>query len=197
MMNVGIYIYDNAEVLDFSGPFEVFTTATRVLKKDSFNTFLINETNEVVKARANYKIVPDYQIINHPKIDVLIIVGGDHSEEVHKSNVSQWILEQSKTAKLVASVCTGAFLLAKANVITTHEVTTHWDDISDLKTQYPKLNVQESVRWVEHGNIITSGGISAGIDMSLHIVSKLHSENLAIATAKQMEFNWTCNKDLL
>lgn len=197
MINVGIYIYDNAEVLDFSGPFEVFTTATRVLKKDLFNTFLINEINEVVKARANYKTIPDYQIINHPTIDVLIIVGGDHSEEVNKPNVTQWILQQSKTAKLVASVCTGAFLLAKANVITTHEVTTHWDDISDLKAQYPKLKVQEGVRWVEHGNIITSGGISAGIDMSLHIVSKLHSEDLAIATAKQMEFNWTRNTNLL
>lgn len=194
MINVGIYIYDNAEVLDFSGPFEVFTTATRVLGKDLFNTFLVNENNELVKARANYKIVPDYQIINHPIIDVLIIVGGDHSQEVNKSNVSQWILAQSKTAKLVASVCTGSFLLAKAGVITTHEVTTHWEDVNDLKAQYPKLKVQEGVRWVEQNNIITSGGISAGIDMSLHIVSKLHSEVLAIATAKQMEFNWTRNR---
>ena len=88
-------------------------------------------------------------------------------------------------------MCTGAFLLAKAGVIHNHEVTTHWEDIDDLQTQYPKLNVKRNVRWVEQGNIITSGGISAGMDMSLYLVSKLASEEHAVATAKQMEFSWT------
>ena len=193
MINVGIYIYDDAEVLDFSGPFEVFTTATRVSGKEPFNTFLVNEDNKVVTARAGYKVIPDYHFNNHPTIDVLIVVGGDHTDEVNKVAVIRWISQQGKDAQLVASVCTGAFLLAKAKVITTHNVTTHWEDISDLQAEYPALKVKENKRWVSDESVITSGGISAGIDMSLYLVSKLMSHSLALATAKQMEFDWKQN----
>ncbi|MEO1619529.1 MAG: DJ-1/PfpI family protein, partial [Cyanobacteria bacterium J06632_3] len=99
----------------------------------------------------------------------------------------------SKQAKLVASVCTGAFLLAEAGVLSTQKVTTHWEDIPDLRKSYPKLDVLENQRWVDEGTIITSGGISAGIDMSLHLVGKTHGLELAEKTAKQMEFEWTKN----
>ena len=194
MINIGIYIYDNAEVLDFSGPFEVFTTAQRISKKPLFNTYLINEVNQIVTARANYKVIPDHHINNHPDIDLLIVVGGDHSQEVNKPQVINWISQQSKKVKVIASVCTGAFLLAKAGVITDHEVTTHWEDINDLQLLYPNLNVKSEVRWIQQNNLITSGGISAGIDMSLYLVSQFSSLALAEATAKQMEFNWRHNK---
>ena len=194
MINIGIYIYDNAEVLDFSGPFEVFTTAQRISKKSLFTTYLINEVNQIVKARANYKVIPDHHINNHPDLDLLIVVGGDHSQEVNKPEVIEWISHQSKKVRIIASVCTGAFLLAKAGVITDQEVTTHWEDISDLQQQYPNLQVKREVRWVEQNNLITSGGISAGIDMSLYLVSQFSSLQLAEATAKQMEFNWRHNK---
>lgn len=194
MINIGIYIYDNAEVLDFSGPFEVFTTAQRISKKSLFTTYLINEVNQIVKARANYKVIPDHHINNHPNLDLLIVVGGDHSQEVNKPEVIEWISHQSKKVRIIASVCTGAFLLAKAGVITDQEVTTHWEDISDLQQQYPNLQVKREVRWVEQNNLITSGGISAGIDMSLYLVSQFSSLELAEATAKQMEFNWRHNK---
>ncbi|MDO7083323.1 DJ-1/PfpI family protein [Pseudocolwellia sp. AS88] len=190
-MNIGIYIYNNAEVLDFSGPFEVFTTAERISEKPVFNTFLINQNDRIVKARSNFKLIPDYQINNHPKIDLLIIVGGDHTNELNKKQVTDWILDQSTKVQIVASVCTGVFLLAKAGVIYDHEVTTHWEDINDLQIQYPKLRVKQDVRWVEQGKIITSGGISAGIDMSLHLVKLMSSHQHAIATAKQMEFCWS------
>ncbi|MEM5554470.1 DJ-1/PfpI family protein [Pseudocolwellia sp. AS88] len=191
MINIGIYIYNNAEVLDFSGPFEVFTTAERISEKPVFNTFLINQNDRIVKARSNFKLIPDYQINNHPKIDLLIIVGGDHTNELNKKQVTDWILDQSTKVQIVASVCTGVFLLAKAGVIYDHEVTTHWEDINDLQIQYPKLRVKQDVRWVEQGKIITSGGISAGIDMSLHLVKLMSSHQHAIATAKQMEFCWS------
>lgn len=105
----------------------------------------------------------------------------------------EWIRAQAQKASLVASVCTGAFLLAQAGVLGNQRVTTHWDDIADLQKQFPKLKVIEGVRWVDEGDLITSGGISAGIDMSLHVVSKLHSKDLALKTALQMEFSWTKN----
>ena len=193
-MNIGIYIYDEAEVLDFSGPFEVFSTASRVSSTPNpFGVFLISETGKTVTARGGYEVNPAYSISDHPKIDVLIVVGGVHTGEMKKPPVLQWIKEASQKAKLVASVCTGAFLLAEAGVIDTQKVTTHWEDIPDLKTRYPKLEVLENQRWVDEGTIITSGGISAGIDMSLHLVSKTHGLALAEKTAKQMEFDWTKN----
>jgi transcriptional regulator GlxA family with amidase domain len=193
-MNIGIYIFENAEVLDFSGPFEVFTTASRVSgNKDLFNVFLIGETGEPVSARAGYKVIPNYSFHNHPEIDVLLISGGVHAEEMLKSHVLGWVRSQAKLVKIVASVCTGAFILANANLLQSRNVTTHWEDIADFKSRFPESTIIESVRWVEDKNIITSGGITAGIDMSLYLVSKLCNLELANKTAKQMEFQWVKN----
>lgn len=193
-MNIGIYIYDEAEVLDFSGPFEVFSTASRVSNAPNpFSVFLVSETGSTVTARGGYEINPAYGFSDHPSIDVLIVVGGVHTGEMKKPPVLKWIKEVSKKAKLVASVCTGAFLLAEAGVLSSHKATTHWEDIPDLRKGYPNIEVLENQRWVDEGNIITSGGISAGIDMSLHLVSKIHGVELAEKTAKQMEFEWTKN----
>lgn len=191
-MNVGIYIYDNAEVLDFSGPYEVFSVANRFLE-EKHNLFFISEKDEVVKARGEYKVLSDYTIKSHPKLDVLIVVGGVHTAELEKQNVIDWIFQQTKTVKLIASVCTGVFLLAKAKVVINHSVTTHWEDIEDLKNSFPALKVKENIRWVDEGDIVSSAGISAGIDMSLHLVSKLYDEKLALKTAKQMQFDWKKN----
>lgn len=193
-MNIGIYIYENAEVLDFSGPFEVFSTASRFLEdKDKFNVYLIAEENKPTKARGGFTVFPTYSFADCPALDVLVVVGGVHTEELKKDNVISWIKEQSKKVKLTASVCTGAFLLAKAKVIKKNKVTTHWEDCVDLEKDFPKLKVIRNVRWVDEGDIVTSGGISAGIDMSLHLVSKLKDKKLAKKTAKQMEFDWTKN----
>lgn len=190
-MNIGIYIYDDAEVLDFSGPFEVFSTANRFLPDDKkFTVLLVAENSGPVAARAGYSVNPHCDFTNHPPLDVLVVVGGIHMAEVKKTAVTQWIAEQDKTTSITASVCTGAFLLAEAGVITNETVTTHWQDIADLKTDYPSLTLVEGKRWVDQGRIITSGGISAGIDMSLHIVSRLRSLEVAQNTARQMEFDW-------
>lgn len=193
-MNIGIYIYDDAEVLDFSGPFEVFSVASRFLSEnEKFNVFLIGENQTIITARGGYRVNTHYTFENHPSLDILVVVGGVHTQELKKPNVINWIKEQSKSVKLISSVCTGAFLLAKAKVISTHKVTTHWEDIPDLKKDFPTLEILENVRWVDEGNIITSAGISAGIDMSLHLVSRIKDEGLALKTAKQMQFDWSKN----
>jgi len=193
-MNIGIYIYENAEVLDFVGPFEVFSVASRFLEESKkFNVLLISEKDEQVTARGGFKVNSNHIFENAPNIDVLIVVGGVHNKELEKGDVIKWIKKSSINAKLTASVCTGAFLLAEANIITTHKVTTHWEDIDDLQSSYPSLKVISNKRWIDEGNVVTSGGISAGIDMSLHLVSKIYGEELALKTAKQMEFDWTKN----
>jgi len=188
-LNIGIYIYDDAEVLDFSGPFEVLSTAKRLTEND-WNVLLIAESNSIVTARGGFLVSPHYYFDNHPTLDVLIVVGGVHSEEVKKTKVINWIAKTGGLADRTISICTGAFLLAEAGLLNGLSVTTHWEDISDLKVNYPKLNVLENKRWVSEGKYITSSGISAGIDMSLYLVSQLSSVELAEKTALQMEYNW-------
>lgn len=188
-MNIGIYIYDNAEVLDFAGPFEVFCTANRLAEID-WNVFFVSETGSLVTARGNFLIQPHYSISNHPEIDVLVVVGGVHTEEVKKENVIIWVSKISESAKIVASVCTGCFLVAETGLLNSLPVTTHWEDIPDLKSQYPQLTVLQNQRWVHEGKFVTSAGISAGIDMSLFLVAELVTMELAKKTAKQMEYRW-------
>lgn len=189
MKTIAIYIYENAEVLDFSGPFEVFSTAKR-LANLNWNVVLIAEKLEPVIARGGYKVIPHYTINNHPPIDVLIVVGGIHTQEVKKKNIIEWIAKTAPKTQLLASVCTGVFLLAQAKLLNNLTVTTHWEDILDLANNYPELNVVNNKRWIKNNNIFTSAGISAGIDMSLQLVSELSTDELAVKTAKQMDYEW-------
>lgn len=193
-MNIGIYIYEQAEVLDFSGPFEVFSTASRICTNGNpFDVFLVGETAGTVNARAGYGVVAGYGFDEHPAIDVLIVAGGVHMPQLERAPVIDWIRRQAEHATITASVCTGVFLLAKALDLSGRRVTTYWEDIDDLRSLFPGLHVVEGVRWVDEDDIVTSGGISAGMDMSLHLVSRLHSRELAERTARQMELTWVEN----
>lgn len=189
-LTVSILIYPNAEVLDFSGPFEVFSTANRFFQEPIFRVSLVSADPAPVTARGQYIVVPHSSISHVHSSDVLVVSGGVHSEAQHDVALLQWIQQQAAQATIVSSVCTGAFLLAEAGLLNGKTVTTHWEDIEDLQAQYPKLLVISGRRWVEQGNLITSAGISAGIDMSLHIVRRLAGEEIAQKTARQMEFDW-------
>lgn len=195
-MNIGIYIYDDVEVLDFTGPYEVFTTAARVkLRQDPesqklFEVFLIAEREGLVTARADFKVQPHYSIEDHPKVDVLVVPGGVHVRELEKPKVIAWLTKIAPTTQLTASVCTGAFLLAKTNLLDGQPCTTHWEDIPDLRLMFPSLDVKENVPWVDNGHIVTSAGISAGIEMALHLVARLAGKDLALKTARQMQYIW-------
>ncbi len=196
---VGIFLYDDAEVLDFAGPFEVFSTAQRLINSDSqvLDVCLIAEINAPVKARGGFLVTPSHDIKQHPPLDTLIIPGGIHTQVMHRSAVQRWLQQQITCVDNLASVCTGVFLLAESGLLNHQSVTTHWEDQADLQTQYPNLQVVANKRWVEaqasEPRIISSGGISAGIDMSLHLLSLIADQDLAIRTAKQMEFGWQLN----
>ena len=194
--NVGIYIFDEVEVLDFAGPFEVFSTASRMKERmqpgsaKAFEVFTVAASAEAVRARGGLMVQPHFDLTNHPKIDLLIVAGGVVTAELDKERVINWIQLVAKQASITASVCTGAFLLAKAGLLTGKSVTTHWEDIADLCAMFPTLAVQENVRWIDAGKVVTSAGISAGLDMSLHLVSRLKSEELAVRTSRQMDYDW-------
>lgn len=198
-INIGIYVYDDVEVLDFAGPYEVFTTATRMHMRNSrddrplFKVFTIGRTMAPIRARAGLKVDPDYSIHDHPVMDCLVIPGGVVTAELDKPDVIRWISGQAVPERVIAAVCTGVFLVAKTGKLAGKQVTTHWEDLNDLKETFPSVDVLSTLRWVDEGAFVTSAGISAGIDMSLHMVERLHSRKLAERTALQLDFDWTEN----
>src|SRR6478609_8430815 len=194
--NIGIYLFDDIEVLDLGGPFEVFSTATRMkarLAPDApkpFEVFTIAAARRPIRARGGLMIQPAYDITHHPALDVFIVPGGVVTAELARPAIVNWIAQTAANATLTASVCTGAFLLAKAGLLHGKTITTHWEDIPEFRTMFPDIPVRENLRWVDEGNIVTSAGISAGIDMSLHLVARLENEELAVRTARQMDYDW-------
>jgi transcriptional regulator GlxA family with amidase domain len=195
-ISVGIFLFDEVEVLDFAGPYEVFTTASRVYHRENasipppFNVFTIGSGNNTIRTRPGLMVQADYTITNHPTIDLLLIPGGVVTTELATPTVSDWISSLLPRPRLIASVCTGAFLLAKAGLLEGKSATTHWEDVPDLQASFPSVAVIEGRRWVDEGSIVTSAGISAGIDMSLHLVERLAGRELSLRTARQMDYDW-------
>lgn len=189
-IKVGIYVFNEVEVLDFAGPFEVFSL-TKNGDKQLFEVVVIGETNEPISARNGLKILPAATFNDNLSLDILIIPGGYGAEEIEIKNkiVIDWINAQQNKVKILASVCTGALLLAECGILNYKKATTHWMDIDRLEHDYPKIEVVRNIKFVDEGKIITSGGISAGIDMSFHIVRRLFGTEIAKNTAKRMEYN--------
>jgi transcriptional regulator GlxA family with amidase domain len=194
--SVGILVFDDVEVLDFAGPFEVFTTASRVNQRyhrqavNRFEVSCISRDGQGIRTRAGLRVLPQHSFASHGTIDLLLIPGGVVDAALTCSQTLDWIARTAQQAKITASVCTGAFLLAASGVLRSGRVTTHWEDLADLQTRFPSLTVSDGQRWIDNGELITSAGISAGIDMSLHLVSRLAGKALAQRTARQMDYPW-------
>ncbi len=192
---VGILLYDDVEVLDCCGPFEVFATAARVALRRGwptapFQVHTVAVANQTVTARGGLRLVASCTIREHPPLDILIVPGGLTQEAERDEHLIDWLARTAGQATLTASVCTGAFLLAAAGLLAGREATSHWEDVDALERRFPDVRVKRGVRWVDQGRLVTSAGISAGIDMSLHLVRRHADENLARATARQMEYAW-------
>ena len=196
-INVGIFIFDEVEVLDFAGPFEVFSR-TRLLKgaesrrsDDSapFNPFTVSMDTEHLTATGGLKIIADYTFNNFPKIDILIVPGGYGTRTLlNNDSLLKWIKAVSDKANITASVCTGSLLLAKAGLLEGKRATTHWGAIEALKSISKDIQVITERR-VVNDEIITSAGVSSGIDMAFMIVENLYGEQVASDTSKYIEFH--------
>ncbi|WP_372659266.1 DJ-1/PfpI family protein [Hydrogenophaga sp.] len=196
-LHVAILAFDGVEALDLAGPYEVFTTASRMHQRQApddaapFAVSCVARQHLPVRARAGMTLLPTHSFADCPAVDLLVVPGGVIDGVLACPDTLAWVAATSQRAALTASVCTGAFVLAASGVLTHGPVTTHWEDIADLARQFPALEVRTGVRWVEQGRLVTSGGISAGIDMSLHLVSRLADLALAERTARQLDFQWT------
>ncbi|MBN2469438.1 MAG: DJ-1/PfpI family protein, partial [Anaerolineae bacterium] len=174
MRNVAILLFDEVEVLDFAGPFEVFSVAARVNGEPPvLNVYTVARQN-TVSTRGGLRVTPHYTLADCPRPDILLVPGGWGTRPLlHDAALLEWIARQAEGLELLLSVCTGALLLGKAGLLDGLRATTHHSAFGLLREHAPAALVVEDERFVDNGRVITSGGISAGIDMALHVVARL------------------------
>lgn len=191
---VGILVFDEVEVLDFCGPFEAFSVARRPEAPEDedrlFDVRIIAEEQRIIRCRNGLLVQPHHTIEDHPPLGIVVVPGGYGTRrERTNPRILDWIARQSAASELTTSVCTGAFLLATVGLLDGHSATTHWENIASLRKHYPAVTVLENARYVDDGNVVTAAGVSAGIDMSLHVIARLHGEETAAWTARYMEYD--------
>ncbi|SIO59534.1 DJ-1/PfpI family protein [Singulisphaera sp. GP187] len=189
--NVAILVFDGVELLDFAGPGEVFTWAGR---GQAYNVYTVGRSESPIVSQGFLSVTPRYGIGNCPKPDLLVIPGGSVRETSADPAIIKWIQNTAEDAEVVLSVCTGALLLAKAGLLDGLEATTHRESLDALRKAATKTKVIEGRRFVDNGKVVTSAGVSAGIDASLHVVSRLLGPEDASEVARMMEYRWEPDK---
>jgi transcriptional regulator GlxA family with amidase domain len=193
---VGILVFGKVEVLDFCGPFEVLAAvrldeARRREEPSPFDVFLVAEHAGPVTANGGLRVIPDYTLTDCPPLDILIVPGGwGVRQEIHNESLIAWLAERGRQVETLASVCTGAMLLGRAELLEGRHATTHWTALDWMRQSFPNVTVEGQLRFVEDGHVITSAGVSAGIDMALRLVARYYGEDVARATARHMEYHY-------
>lgn len=194
--NVCILIFDDVEVLDFAGPFEVFsrtrlTPGVESRRNDEsapFNVFTIAKEATAITAVGGLKVTPGFTFDTAPKIDILVVPGGFGTREIIKDNsILDWVKSVTEKTELTTSVCTGAIVYAQLGLLKNKKATTHWGSLELLSKLDGTIDIQSRVPFVDDG-IITSAGVAAGIEMSFYVVEKLCGKNVADETAEYIEF---------
>lgn len=193
MRTLAVLMFDDVEVLDVCGPFEVFSVANRITTElgagPAFEVVLVGIDGHPVRARGGMRISVDATIDDPRRYDVVMVPGGVVDSIAANAEVLSWVQTRSAAAEVTASVCTGVFVLASAGVLDQRPVTTHWEDIDELRSAWPELDVRTDVRYLDHGDLATSAGISAGLDLSLRLVARLVSAEVAALTARKMQYD--------
>jgi len=187
--NIAILVFPDVEVLDFAGPFEVFAVTDELRGYETFHTFTVAAAPGVLRARNGLQVVPDFTLENCPRPHVLVIPGGFGTRAVlRQPALLEWLRRQARDAEIVLSVCSGALILAQLGLLDGLRVTTHHELLGLLAKMAPAATVDGSKRFHDNGKILTAAGISAGIDVSLHVVARILGEPAAVATARYMEY---------
>jgi transcriptional regulator GlxA family with amidase domain len=195
--HVALLVFDEAEVLDVAGPYEVFSVAGRRNGLDPFRVSLVAEREEVVTLRNGFRVLPHYTLTSAPYADLLVIPGGMGTRrEMHNAPLLEWVRTRGQSAELLLSVCTGALLLGRAGLLDGLDATTHHGAIELLHQTAPRARLHPGERFLDNGRVIVAAGVSAGIDMSLHVVERLLGQELAEEAASYMEYHWDRNEGL-
>lgn len=193
---VGIVLFENIEVLDFCGPFEVFSvTRLREEKRreepSPFEVFLVAERPEPVTTTGNMKVIPHCTFENCPRLHVLVVPGGwGTRQELNNPAMLEWLRTRAAEVETLTSVCTGSMLLGFAGLLNGLHATTHWRSLDWMRDSFPAVTVEYEKHVVEDGRVFTSAGISAGIDMALMVVARYFGKDIARATARHMEYRY-------
>jgi transcriptional regulator GlxA family with amidase domain len=200
MKSVGIFIFDDVEVLDFAGPFEIFGVAGKHGGKEGYFTVFTIAEKDRITARNNLVIEPTYTMDNCPTPDILLIPGGGGyrpdgtafgtRREMHNDKLLGWVRNMNTKVELLLSVCTGSLILAKAGLLKGLSATTHFKAVEQMREVAPDTTLLPEERWVDNGRIILSAGVSAGIDMSLYVLSKLYGKEVANETAAYIQYDY-------
>jgi transcriptional regulator GlxA family with amidase domain len=192
--NIGIFLYDQVEELDFCGPYETFKSAANARRQrertPDWQVFTVAEEGGLLSTSGDLRIQPRFTFENHPPIDLLLVPGGAANRQLERPAVLDWLRRVTPQAQLNTSVCTGVYLLGAIGLLDGHSATTHISALDNLAQRFPTVTVRREVRWVDEGSIVTAAGVSAGIDMSLHLLERLDSRELAEDIAAYMEYRW-------
>ncbi|WAC13396.1 DJ-1/PfpI family protein [Dyadobacter pollutisoli] len=190
--NVAIFIHNGVEILDFAGPSEVFAST------DGFNVYTVSLSEEPIISQGFIKVTPNYSLTDCPKPDIVVLPGGDTGPFIENKQLIDWIKNASTHAEVMLSVCTGAGLLAKAGLLDGKQATTFHSYIKKLQRATPKAKILSDTRFVDNGQIVTTAGVSAGIDGALHVVARLKGQAMATQTARYMEYDkWKPDEGLI
>jgi transcriptional regulator GlxA family with amidase domain len=181
--SVAVLLFDGAEVIDYAGPWEVFGEA-------GFRVYGVAEKREPIRATFGQKLMPDYTFSDSPPADILLIPGGGVDRALENPALINWVQTNARTSTHVISVCTGAFILAKAGLLDGLSATTITGALDNLEKFATKTKVVRDKRYVDNGKIITTAGLSAGIDGAFHLLEKISGRTAAQATAQHMEYRW-------
>lgn len=193
-MRIGIVVFEQVDLLDVGGPYEVLLTASRLVERAGgerpFEVLTLGQSREPVEAYGGLKLTPTATLADAGRLDVLVVPGAIRIDEVlADTGLVEAVGAAARDASVVASVCTGAFVLQSLGFLEGRPWTTHWEDVPDLMARAGGAG-EAWVRWVDAGEVVTSGGLSSGIAMGLHLVDRFGGRDLALNTARQIEYEW-------
>lgn len=198
---VGILVFPDVEVLDFTGPFEVFSVTRlneerRREEPSPFDVKLVGERSQLIVASGGLRVMPDYDFDNCPSLDILVVPGGwGTRKEIDNHRLIDWLRARANEVEILTSVCTGSMVLGRAGLLEGLRATTHWRSLDWMRKSFPNVTVESKMHVVEQGRVFTSAGISAGIDMALRVVARCYGEAVARATARHMEYPFPDNNE--
>ncbi|HUA45844.1 MAG TPA: DJ-1/PfpI family protein [Solirubrobacteraceae bacterium] len=193
-MRVGLLVFEQVDLLDVGGPYEVFLTASRLEVRDgvepTFDVVTVGLTGDPVTAYGGLRLTPHMAMAEAGPLDLLVVPGAIAIDDVLADEaLMRAVGAAAERARTVASVCTGAFVLGRLGLLEGRRWTTHWEDVPDLAARTAGTG-EAWVRWVDEGRVVTSGGLSSGIAMALHLVDRFAGRELAVRTARQIEYDW-------
>jgi transcriptional regulator GlxA family with amidase domain len=193
-VRIAILVFEQVDLLDVGGPYEVFLTASRLQVRDgaepSFDVVTVGLTRNPVTAYGGLRLTPHHAIDEAGAVDLLVLPGAVSIDDVLADDALMTAVDvAAQRAQTVASVCTGAFLLGRLGLLEGRRWTTHWEDVPDLAARITGTG-EAWVRWVDEGRVVTAGGLSSGIAMALHLVDRFAGRDLAVRTARQIEYDW-------